>query len=229
MPTKTQEILQTTNIFKGLSDHSLCLLSEISRDYSFPKGSLIFSEGDLCPGLYVVYEGVVRVFKVAPSGKEHILHFAEKGMTFAEVAVMGQFDCPANAEALENSRCLLLPADAFRNLLKTNHELCFEFVSGMAFWVRELVGLLENIVLRDAASRLAAFMLRSDGDTANCVRLSSILKKDFASHLNLTSETVSRTLRRLTQQGYIETPNPQTIIILNRQALRDLAEGLSEI
>ena len=226
MGLSEREILRKCRLFQRLSDESIDLLCEGTRIARYKKGELIFSQGDACSGLYCVGSGVVRVFKIAPSGKDHILHFAESGMTFGEVAVIGGFNFPAHAEAVDDTTCALIAADHFRRLLNTSHELCREFVEGMAFWIRQLVGLLEDIVLRDATGRVAGYLLRADKSDGRSAFTLPVLKKDLASHLSLTSETLSRTLRRLAEAELIDLLSANELRIRDTAALRDVAEGL---
>lgn len=221
-----KDIIRKCGLFRGLTDESSALLATRARLVHFKKGTQIFHQGEECRGLYCVGSGLVRVYKISPQGKDHVLHFADPGQTFAEVAVIGRFAYPAYAEALEDTTCALLPAEDFRRLLATNHELCLQFVEGMALWVRTLIGLMEDIVLRDATGRVAGYLLRVAATEGPGAFPLPTLKKDLASHLNLKGETLSRTLRRLTELGLIELPDAQRVGILNRAALQDIADGL---
>ncbi len=225
MTDAVRDILSSCRFFARVRGASFERLAAMARLKRFDKGELIFRQGDPCPGVFVVGSGAVRVFKRAPTGKEHVLHFVDAGLTFAEVAAIGGFDCPAFAEATSASTCVLLPREPFARALREDHELCLQLMESMAFWVRHLVGLMEDIVLRDAAGRLARLLLEAAGPGAEPFTLAS-LKKDLASHLNLTSETFSRTLKRLEREGLIEQLEGGALRILLHEELRNLADGL---
>jgi CRP/FNR family transcriptional regulator len=193
----------------------------VRREYG--KGEVIFQDGDAAPGVFIVASGLVRVYKLAPSGKEHVLHLAGPGMTFAEVAVLGDFPCPAFAEALEETSCVLLPVEPFMRALREDHELSLQILSSMAMWVKSLVSLLEDIVLRDAAGRVAGYLLQAQAEQGAAISLPG-LKRHIASHLNLTSETLSRTLRQLRDERLIRE-NESGLVILDAPGLKRIAEG----
>ncbi len=222
----TLEILRKCSLLRGLTEESRELIARCARRAVFRKGTRIFRQGEECEALYCVGSGVVRVFKTASTGKDHVLHFAGPGTTFAEVAVIGNFPYPAHAEALEDAECAVIEATGLRRLLNSRPEICLQLLQGMAFWVHQLVGLLEDIVLRDALGRVAGYLLRTAATHGAPEFELPVLKKDLASHLNLTSETLSRSLRRLADAGLIALPDAQRIRICRLEPLREVAEGL---
>jgi len=225
MSDQTARILGQCRFFSNVKGGSLQRLREMALVRSYKRGTIIFREGESCAGVFVVGEGLVRIFKTSPAGKEHVLHLTGPGGTFAEVAAIGGFDCPAFAEALEDTTCVLLPAERFRGALREDHELCLGLMSSMALWVKHLVGQLEDIALRDAAGRLARYLLSAADAKDGSIRLPS-LKRHLASHLNLTSETLSRTLRRLIELELIEEVGKQGMRVRNRAGLEEAAEGV---
>jgi len=195
----------------------------MARRVTFPAGTLIFRQDDPCPGIYCVGSGVVRVYRIGAGGKEHTLHMAGSGQTFAEVAVIGGFPCPAYAEVTQAAQCALLPAPAVLAMLREEHAFCLELLVGMSHWVRHLTGLLEDITLRDASGRVARHLLQAGQDAHGTVGLAG-LKKHIASQLNLTSETFSRVLRKLADAGVVELVDDKRLRIVDQKALLGLSE-----
>ncbi len=223
MAVEVSKALASCAFFSQVDRTSQKRLTRIAATRQFEKSEVIFREGEQAAGLFIVVEGLVRVYKLAPSGKEHVLHLAGPGMTFAEVAVLGNFPLPAFAEAVEPTTCVVLPAQPFLRTLREDHRLCLQILASMSMWIRSLVGLLEGIVLRDAAGRVAAYLLQVHAEQGGTISLPG-LKKHIASHLNLTSETPSRTLRQLKEQGLISERGAR-LTVENVQGLQRLTEG----
>ncbi len=218
------DILGNCRLFSQVHGAGFQRLVTIGRLVRFEKGRVIFREGQECPGVYVVGSGKVRIFKVGPAGKEHVLHIVGPGETFAEVAAVGGFSCPANAEAIAPTVCAMLPLELFRRALREDHQLCLDMMAGLTVWVRHLVGLMEDLVLRDATGRLARYLLDAEPGGGGPIELPTF-KRHVASHLNLTSETFSRTVRRLQEAGLITQPDNTHIQLVDREGLRKAAEG----
>lgn len=216
-------VLANCSFFSRVDGTSRKRLVRMALLREFRKGEVIFREGDPARGIFIVVEGLVRIYKLAATGKEHVLHLAGPGMTFAEVAVFGGFPCPATAEAVEDTACVLLPAEPLGGALQEDHRLCLQILSSMAMWVRSLVSLLEGIVLRDAVGRVAGYLLQVQSQQGTNIALPG-LKKHIASHLNLTSETLSRTLRQLRDDKLI-AETLHGLVIEDEKGLQRIAEG----
>ena len=176
-----------------------------------PQGTVDFPRKRSLPGRLCRGQGMVRVFKTGPGGKEHVLHIVGPGGTFAEVAAIGGFDVPASAEAV--SRHDLRPAAPG------------PVPQGPGRRPRAVPGHDDRPDPLGAASgqpdgrHRAARRGRPDRPVPagnrrpaadGTVDLPS-LKRHVASHLNLTSETFSRTFRRLIDAGLIAEADRQPV------------------
>lgn len=217
------EILENCPLFAQVNDAGFRRLFAVARLVRFRKGQMIFRQGEACSGMYVVGSGLVRVFKRGAQGQEKILHLVGPGETFAEVAALGEFDCPASAEAISATTCAFVPIESLQQLIRENHELCRQLLIGLCLWVRRFVDLVEDLTLRDAAGRVARFLLCQVDENQNTIHLRG-LKRHLAAQLDLTSETLSRILRRLETRGLIKHLSRSELQILDSAGLERLAE-----
>ena len=218
------DTLKKCPLFSRVGEAALRRLAGMAVLKKYAKGQLIFRQGEPAAGVFVIASGAVRVYNLNPNGKEHVLHLLGEGDTFAEIAAMGEFPCPAFAEALEKTACVLLPTQPFNQALREDHQLCLQLLASLTAWVKHFVESLEGLVLRDAAGRVASYLLEAEAAQGPVISLPS-LKKHVASQLNLTSETLSRTLRRLREEGLLGAGRKNQLVVKDRAGLRRIAEG----
>ena len=130
LPIKSHKeaIIQSTPLFKGLTDSQTALMKDQFSQKAFKKNETIFFEGDPAHGFFVVAEGKIKIYKLAPDGKEKILHIYGPGNPFGEVPVFSGSQYPANATALTHSRVFYISRDAFINAIKLHPSLALQYV-----------------------------------------------------------------------------------------------------
>ena len=75
------DIVQRCRLFARLQPSARARLAALAELRELAAGQQVFRQGDPCPGVCIVGAGMVRVFKLAPSGKEQVLHLAGPGAT----------------------------------------------------------------------------------------------------------------------------------------------------
>lgn len=220
------ETISTTigkcDLFSRVDEAGVSAIAEIAHLKKVQKGEILFRQGDPCTSMYLVAQGLGRLYQLAPSGKEHTLHLAMPGQSFAEIAAMDQKPYPASAQAMEASILVAIDAHRLAELLQSNHQLCYQMTLSMARWMRRTIGLLEDVVLRDALGRVANYLL-ANAET-DMITLPT-KQAHLATHLNLTPETLSRSLRRLGESEIIRSSGKK-VTLLNREALEAIREGM---
>ena len=221
-----RQILKNVPLFAGLNESDLDDLMAIVRINEHPRGELLFSDGEEAAGFFIVLDGKVKVYKLSPEGKERILHVIHPGGTFAEAAIFGEGLYPAYAEPLQASKLLFLPKDAFLALLRDNSRVSINMIAGLSKFLRQFANQIEDLTFKDVPSRLARYLMDLSRGTKQTVML-PISKSQLASNLGTVSETLSRTLRKLSEDDLISVSG-KTVEIIDFDRLEELAEKYKE-
>jgi len=220
------QILKTCPFFAGLSDVDIEALMGIARVRDSSRGELLFSDGEKAVGFFVVLDGKVKVYKLSPEGKERILHIIHPGGTFAEAAIFADGLYPAYAEPLQSSKLLFLPKEGFLNLLMDNGRISINMIAGLSKFLRQFANQIEDLTFKDVPSRLARYLMVLSEGVKESLEL-PISKSQLASNLGTVSETLSRTLRKLSEDDLISVSG-KTVEILDFDRLEELAEKCKE-
>ena len=224
------DLLRRCPLFAGLKEEDLKRIRAIASLKKVGKKEILFSDGEEAKGFYVILSGKVKLYKISPEGKEQILHVVSAPDAFAEAALFLEGSYPAFAEALIDSQLLFFPKRDFIQLIEKNPQLSINMIVSLSHFLRRFASLIEELSLREVSSRIAKYLIdlslksAKEGESLKEVEL-DLSKTQLASKLGTISETLSRTLAKMKAKGIIDVKKNR-ILILNREALKELASGL---
>ena len=211
------EILKKSLLFSGLEEKYLAEVAAITVKRNFSKGESLFNDGESATGFYLLAAGSVKLCKVSLDGKEKVLHFVHPNETFAEAAFFGDGRYPAEARAMEKGEALFLPKEAFIGLLERNPRFSLNLIVSLSLLLRRFARQIEELSFAEVPSRLAIYLIETAGKKSTTFQGKTYLdlgmkKGELASHLGTVSETLSRTFKKLKEEGIIEVEGSRVII-----------------
>jgi len=179
------------------------------------RGEVIFLEGDPPQGLLVVREGAVKIYKTGDGGREQILEIEGPGRCVAELPLFDGRPYPASCAAVHDSVLLVIRPRDFQALLDRHPELTRSVIASLAFRLRRMVMLVQELSLRDVRQRLMDLFLELAGDGATFEL--DLSHQELAARIGTVREIVSRTLAKLTQEGVIRIDGKTVTLLESRR------------
>ncbi|MBU0724778.1 MAG: helix-turn-helix domain-containing protein [Alphaproteobacteria bacterium] len=210
----------------SLDEAGLAALSHITTAVPYAAKTDFVSEGEPATYLFNVTSGTVKLYRLLADGRRQIVGFLSAG-DFIGIAVD---DCYLySAETVTPVTVCRFPRVRFKALLE-NYPALEKRLFLMAR--HELVAAQDQILLlgrKTAKERIASFLMtvkRHGTGTGDPVLVLPMSRSDIADYLGLTIETVSRTFTQFRQEGLIRLDGVSNVVLLQPDALAELAEGL---
>lgn len=221
--------IATVPVFKGMDEADLQQLQKVTRSRSFVKGEFIFRDGERSETLFVVNKGLIKLTKMSSEGKEQIVRLLFPGDFFGLFSLLKQENHYMNAEAVGSSTviCYIEKKD-FLNIMEKNAGLSYRFllaVNDRLYEADESVGFLSLMEVEQRLAR-ALILFHDKMNAKNGVFTLPITKKDLASYIGTTPESVSRKLLSFVSQKLISMNGRRQIQILEVGQLKKIA-GIS--
>lgn len=201
-------------------------LQEICQVRELPAGSLLVSSREPARDLCLIARGDAALGSAPPDGSFHPERSVQgPGWLDASSAWLGGMPAQ-DAVALSDVVLVTLPRSDLQALMLRHPELARRLVVTLARQVQSLTLATHDLMHKDAEGRFAAWLLQrcaggAQSDGSVTVSLNE-RKRDIASQLAITPETLSRLLRQLSRKGLIYVTG-YTVKVLDIAALRALA------
>lgn len=215
-------VLRRVPLFAELSEAEIARLSDIARDRSYPKNSVILFEDDPGDSLYVVVTGLVKVVLIGEDGREVILSVLKEGDFFGEMSLIDDQPRSAHVIAMEDSTLLVVRREDFQHRLREAPGIAVGMLRAMSRRLREADEKIGGLVLLDVNGRVAKLLLSMADENDGVHITRRVTHHTIAQMVGSSRETVSRTMRDLAERGHIEVTR-KAITIRNRPALQSAA------
>lgn len=208
-------LLPRFHLFSALNAEQLAQVAAEAQYLSVPRGDILFNRGDTAHGLFLLVSGQVKLAVNSPQGTEKVIGIIGAGESFGEAIIfLDRAFFPIYAQTTADSRLLLIPKQVIFNLLERDNTVSRKMLAGLSVRNRQLVQDIEAVALLTCTQRLIGYLLQISAGAADASRVTlPASKTTIASLLNLTPETLSRTMLKLQQQGLIEVHGKEIAII----------------
>ena len=223
MTAQTADFLATIPLFSGLAHDELLRFAEVTRERSYPKGSVILFQDDPGDSLYVLRQGRVKVVLIGEDGREVILGVLEAGAHFGELTLIDDQPRSAHVIAMEDAQLLVLRREDFRKRVEENPSVAWALLTELSRRLRRADHKIGGLVLLDVPGRIARLLLDLADEAGGPAIEKLLTHQTIAQMIGASRETVSRAMKEFEGAGMISVVR-RKISIGDRDALEKRAQ-----
>jgi len=218
-------VLARTELFKGVDEAARRLIAERVAERVVERGRSVFVQDEPGDRMYVLAEGVVKLYVSSRDGGIVELARHRPPAVFGELALLDGGPRSASAEAVERSTRLVVTRAELLRLLRSEEKVAEALLRLLGAMVRRTTRQVTDLVFLNLRGRVARqlLLLAEDGNGSGAITR-QVTQGELATMVGGARQTVNRVLRSLEVRGYIRATGG-AFEILDPQQLRWLAEG----
>lgn len=221
-----QCIVREFSSLKALNKEELVKLAECKTSRTIKKGETIFEEGDTINGIYCVKDGVCKLSKLSPNGKDQIVKLIKKGELLGQRSLISEEPVNLSAVALEDMQVCFIPKSEIMGFFDKNNQFSMNVMKTICGDLKEADANMVNMAQKTVKERLAETLLHLhdtfgvNDDKTLKIQLS---REELASMIGTATESCIRLLSDFNKLGLIELTGKK-ITLKDISKLKKIAE-----
>ncbi len=221
---------------KMRAEHSFCDLPPAALQYfegikystTYPKGAVLFVEGQQPRGIFVLCKGRVKLSICARDGKTLIMKIAEQGEVLGLSSTIGGKPYELTAETVDPCQINFVRREDFLRLLKEHTDVCLQVAEQLSAKYNTACRDIRSLGLsHSAGEKLAKLLLdwsmrNGEAGKPEPRFTLAVTHEEVAQMIGTSRETVTRLFADLKKRHIVQLKG-STLLIRNKAALKSLA------
>lgn len=210
-----QCIVREFSSLKALNKDELLKLNDCKISHIIKKGEVIFEEGENVNGIYCIKEGICKLTKLSPNGKDHIVKLVTRGELLGQRSMISDEPANLSARALEDMQVCFIPKTEMMGFFDKNNQFSMNVMKTICGDLKDADDLMVNMAQKSVKERLAILLVYlhdtfgENDDKALKIQLS---REELASMIGTATESCIRLLSDFNKLGVIELTGKKIII-----------------
>jgi len=230
---------RTERLFCSLPSAALRSFEAIKYATAYPKGAVLFVEGQAARGIFVLCKGQVKVSIGAADGKTLIVKIAEPGDVLGLSATVSGKPYELSAETIDPCQVNFVKRDDFLRFLTAHSEACFKVAEVLSEkYNTACLSEKYNTACKElrtlglshsAGEKLAKLLLEWSSKNGEAAKLEprltlALTHDEIAQMIGTSRETVTRLFGDLRKRQIVQGKG-STLIVRNKAALTLIASN----
>ena len=225
--TCTECTVRAERLFCNMSASSIAAVDSVKFTGVYPKGSLLFVEGEMPRGIFILCSGRAKLTTSSTEGKTLIVKIAEPGEVLGASATILGKPYEVSAETIEPAQLNFIKRDDFLKFLNNNAEACMHTAQQLSEKYHSAQREIRSLGLSQTTSeKLAKLLLdwcaRGGEETNKGIRLKVLLThEEIAQMIGTTRETVTRLLSDFKRKKIIDVKG-SSVFVMAKDSLESM-------
>jgi CRP/FNR family transcriptional regulator, cyclic AMP receptor protein len=218
--------LRADKIFCNLPASAVQALEAIKYTTAYPKGAVLFVEGQAARGVFILCRGRVKLSICSSDGKTLILKIAEPGEVLGLSASVSGKPYELTAETLDPCQVNFVKREDFLRFLRAHNEVTLRVAEQLSEKYNTACHEIRSLGLsHSAGEKLAKLLLewleRNGGSRQPDRMKLTLTHEEIAQMIGTSRETVTRLFAEFKKRQLIQLKG-STLVIRNRPALENM-------
>ena len=212
--------LNIVPIFSHLKDIQKDEILNLINSVKYKKGEMVYRAGEKSSSLFIINSGKIKKYRLSESGKEQLIQILRPGDFTGGLSLFSESIYEAYAEAMEDTWVCAVKSSDLQELLLKYPSISLKILNEFSSRLEQSEKQTTSISTERVETRIALYLAdyAEDNNTRNFKLPMS--RKELASFLGTTPESVSRKLLELEEAKLIIQKPQRGIEILDFEGLK---------